>query len=86
MYLPMPLRAKITSMTKAPPIRRPMLRPATVMSEKVEGRKAWRSSIRRRDALGLGHRDVVLLQRRDQVGAQEADVDRELGGRQRKRR
>ena len=32
----------MTSTMSVPPMRRPKLRPTTVTSENVEGRKAWR--------------------------------------------
>ena len=52
-----------------------MSRPMTVTSEKLDGPEGVaQQHPPRRDPLGLGHRDVVLLQRRDEVGAQQAHV------------
>ncbi len=45
--LPMPLMAKICSMITVPPMRLPMVMAATVSSEKLEGRNAWRNRMRR---------------------------------------
>ena len=43
----MPGRPKIRSMTIAPLIRAPTLRPATVSSVRLDGRRAWRNRTRR---------------------------------------
>ena len=71
------------SMTTAPPMSVPTLRPATVSSVRLDGRSAWRQRMRRvADALALRHQDEVLLQRRDHVAAQQAHVDRDLADRE----
>ena len=76
---PCPGSPKIPSMTTAPPMSVPTLRPATVSSVRLDGRSACRHRMRRvADALALRHGDEVLLQRRDHVAAQQAHVDRDL--------
>ncbi len=46
MRLPIPGMLKMTSITTAPPMSVPTLRPATVISVRLEGRSAWRQSTR----------------------------------------
>ena len=84
---PTPGSPNRNSTSTAPEISWPTLRPASVSSENDDGRRAWpEQHPPRRQALGPGDRDEVLLQRRDHVAAQEAGVDRDLQQTQRQGR
>ena len=80
----MPGMLKMYSITTAPPMSVPTLRPATVSSVRLDGpQRVAPQDAAVGDALGLGHEDEVLLQRGDHVAAQQPHVDRDLPDRER---
>ena len=73
---PTPGIAKKYSTMTEPPMRVPKLMPNTVSSENDDGRSACRSRMCQvGQALGAGHEHEVLLQRGDEVAAEQARVD-----------